>query len=227
MRAGADVDAYRAIVVGYAALGLLIGLTAVVRRRRDRAATARRCGRRRDRGAGSASAGRRGSSPGCRRLFALDAFAGGFVPQSLMAYWFHLQFGVPPAALGAHLLRARTSSPRCRRSSAARIAARIGLINTMVFTHLPSNVLLILVPLMPTLPLAVVCPARALRPEPDGRPDAPVVRDGGRRARRAVGCGRRDRHRPHDRRGDLAVDLGRRSSRARRSRRCRSSSPAA
>jgi MFS family permease len=87
-------------------------------------------------------------------LFSLDAFAGGFIPQSLMAYWFTLQFGVSPAALGAiffaaNLLAAVSSL------SAARIAARIGLIETMVFTHLPSNVLLLLVPLMPTLPLAV------------------------------------------------------------------------
>ena len=84
-------------------------------------------------------------------LFALDAFAGGFIPQSLMAYWFHVRFGVEPAVLGviffgANLLAAVSSL------SAARIAARIGLINTMVFTHLPSNVLLILVPLMPTVP---------------------------------------------------------------------------
>ncbi|HEX6868780.1 MAG TPA: MFS transporter, partial [Candidatus Limnocylindrales bacterium] len=88
-------------------------------------------------------------------LFSLDAFAGGFIPQSLMAYWFHIRFGVEPATLGglffaANLLAAVSSL------SAARIAARIGLINTMVFTHLPSNVLLLLVPLMPTLPLAVV-----------------------------------------------------------------------
>jgi MFS family permease len=87
-------------------------------------------------------------------LFSLDAFAGGFIPQSLMAYWFTLEFGVSPAALGAiffaaNLLAAVSSL------SAARIAARIGLIETMVFTHLPSNVLLLLVPLMPTLPLAV------------------------------------------------------------------------
>jgi predicted MFS family arabinose efflux permease len=87
-------------------------------------------------------------------LFSLDAFAGGFIPQSLMAYWFHVRFGVEPAVLGviffgANLLAAVSSL------SAARIAARIGLINTMVFTHLPSNVLLILVPLMPTLELAV------------------------------------------------------------------------
>ena len=72
---------------------------------------------------------------------------------------------VPPAVRASSRRRSArsssgpTSSPPCRRSSAARIAARIGLINTMVFTHLPSNVLLMLVPLMPTLPLAVACPA--------------------------------------------------------------------
>jgi MFS family permease len=71
-----------------------------------------------------------------------------------MAYWFHLQFGVEPAVLGviffaANLLAAVSSL------SAARIAARVGLINTMVFTHLPSNIFLLLVPFMPTLPLAV------------------------------------------------------------------------
>jgi MFS family permease len=87
-------------------------------------------------------------------LFSIDSFAGGFVPQSLMAYWFHLHYGVEPAVLGgiffgANLLAAVSSL------SAARISARIGLVNTMVFTHLPSNVLLILVPLMPNLPLAI------------------------------------------------------------------------
>ena len=87
-------------------------------------------------------------------LFSLDSFAGGFVPQSLIAYWFHLKFGVEPGVLGtiffgANLLAAVSSL------SASRIAGRIGLVNTMVFTHLPSNVLLILVPLMPTLPLAI------------------------------------------------------------------------
>jgi predicted MFS family arabinose efflux permease len=71
-----------------------------------------------------------------------------------MAYWFHLRFGVEPAILGAiffgaNLLAAVSSL------SASRIASRIGLVNTMVFTHLPSNLLLILVPLMPNLPLAI------------------------------------------------------------------------
>jgi MFS family permease len=88
-------------------------------------------------------------------LFALDAFAGGLVVQSLVAYWFQQRFGVSPAVIGgiffgANLLAALSAL------AAARVAARIGLINTMVFTHLPSNILLILVPLMPTLPLAII-----------------------------------------------------------------------
>jgi predicted MFS family arabinose efflux permease len=87
-------------------------------------------------------------------LFSLDAFAGGFVIQSFLAYWFHQRFGVGPGGLGsiffvANLLAGLSSL------YAVRLAGRIGLIRTMVFTHIPSNVLLILVPLMPTLPLAV------------------------------------------------------------------------
>jgi MFS family permease len=87
-------------------------------------------------------------------LFALDAFAGGFVLQSVMAYWFHVRFGADPATLGAIFFGANLLSG-VSALAAAWIARRIGLINTMVFTHVPSNLLLILVPLMPTLPLAV------------------------------------------------------------------------
>jgi MFS family permease len=87
-------------------------------------------------------------------LFALDAFAGGFVVQSLVAYWFHVRFGVDPAVLGGIFFGANVFSGLSA-LVAARVAARIGLINTMVWTHIPSNILLILVPLMPTLPLAI------------------------------------------------------------------------
>ena len=151
----ADVDAYRAIVIGYAALGLLIGLTvsfvgAEVEPPRPAASADSGVRRRLGLGRSKAIVARLSG------LFAIDAFAGGFVPQALMAYWFHLQFGVPPAALGA-LFFAANLLAAVSSLSAAGIAARIGLINTMVFTHLPSNVLLILVPFMPTLPLAVVC----------------------------------------------------------------------
>jgi len=87
-------------------------------------------------------------------LFGLDAFAGGLVVQSLVAYWFHVRFGVEPAVLGGIFFGANILAG-ISALAAAWVAARIGLVNTMVFTHLPSNVLLMLVPLMPNLPLAI------------------------------------------------------------------------
>jgi MFS family permease len=87
-------------------------------------------------------------------LFMLDAFAGGLVVQSLIAYWFTIRFGVPPALLGIIFFGANILAGLSA-LAAARIAARFGLINTMVWTHIPSNVLLILVPFMPNLPLAI------------------------------------------------------------------------
>jgi sugar phosphate permease len=87
-------------------------------------------------------------------LFALDAFAGGLVVQSIMAYWFHVRFGVDVGALGGIFFGANLLAG-VSALLAARIAARIGLVNTMVFTHIPSNLLLCLVPLMPNVHLAV------------------------------------------------------------------------
>jgi MFS family permease len=88
-------------------------------------------------------------------LFALDAFGGGFVVQSFAAYWFFLRFGVEPAALGGIFFGANLAAG-ISALFASRLAARFGLIRTMVFTHLPSNVLLILIPLMPDLRLAIL-----------------------------------------------------------------------
>lgn len=87
-------------------------------------------------------------------LFGLDAFAGGFVVSTFVAYWFSLRFGASTEGIGAVLfgvgiLQAGSSVV------SGRLAGRIGLLNTMVFTHLPSNVLLALIPLMPSLELAV------------------------------------------------------------------------
>jgi MFS family permease len=87
-------------------------------------------------------------------LFALDAFAGGLVVQSIVAYWFYRRFALSPAVLGSIFFGANLFAG-ISSLLAVRIARRIGLLNTMVFTHLPSNILLILVPLMPTLPLAI------------------------------------------------------------------------
>jgi len=87
-------------------------------------------------------------------LFSLDAFAGGFVLQSILAYWFYVRFNVQPALLGSIFFGANVLAGLSA-LAAARVAKRIGLINTMVFTHIPSNILLILVPFMPNLPLAI------------------------------------------------------------------------
>jgi predicted MFS family arabinose efflux permease len=88
-------------------------------------------------------------------LFALDSFAGGFVVQSFAAYWFYLRFGVDPATLGVIFFWANIFAG-ISALLASRLASRFGLINTMVITHLPSNILLIMVPLMPNLSLAVL-----------------------------------------------------------------------
>src|SRR5690349_10703288 len=88
-------------------------------------------------------------------LFALDSFAGGFVVQSFAAYWFYLRFGVQPVKLGVIFFWANVLAG-ISALLASRLATRIGLVKTMVVTHLPSNVLLILVPLMPNLTLAVM-----------------------------------------------------------------------
>jgi MFS family permease len=87
-------------------------------------------------------------------LFALDAFAGGFILQSVVAFWFHVRFGADAALLGViffatHLLSGFSAL------AAAALARRFGLVNTMVFTHAPANVLLVFLPFMPNLPLAV------------------------------------------------------------------------
>src|SRR5437870_4720872 len=88
-------------------------------------------------------------------LFALDSFAGGFVVQSFAAYWFYLRFGVDPGTLGVIFFWANIFAG-ISALLASRLASRFGLINTMVVTHLPSSILLILVPLMPDLSLAVL-----------------------------------------------------------------------
>lgn len=87
-------------------------------------------------------------------LFALDAFAGGLILQSMIAYWFHIKFGVDTGLLGSLFFGANVLAG-ISALLAVPLAKRFGLINTMVFTHVPSNLLLILVPLMPNLPLAI------------------------------------------------------------------------
>jgi MFS family permease len=82
-------------------------------------------------------------------LFAVDALAGGFIVQAVIAYWFHARFATPLSTLGP-LLAVANVLAGASFYGAARLAKRFGLLNTMVFTHLPSNVLLLLVPFMPS-----------------------------------------------------------------------------
>jgi predicted MFS family arabinose efflux permease len=88
-------------------------------------------------------------------LFSLDAFAGGFVVQSLLALWLFERFGLSLATAGIIFFWTGALSAFSY-FAAARIADRIGLLNTMVFTHLPSNICLALVALAPSLWVAVV-----------------------------------------------------------------------
>jgi predicted MFS family arabinose efflux permease len=146
-----DVDSYRLLLAAYAVAGL--ALAALFTRLSPGVETTPS----ESRGSGNLMLGlhrSRGVVARLSALFALDAFAGGFILQSVMAYWFHVRFGASTAALGslffgANLLAAVSAL------LASRIAARIGLVNTMVFTHLPSNVMLVFVPLMPNMASAM------------------------------------------------------------------------
>src|SRR2546430_15870224 len=87
-------------------------------------------------------------------LFAVDSFGGGFIGQSILSYYFHLRFGLDLATLGA-IFFATQLVTALSLLLAERIARRIGLLRTMVFTHVPSNVFLIGVALAPTPFIAV------------------------------------------------------------------------
>jgi MFS family permease len=143
----APVSSYRVVVILYAALGITL---AVLFSRLSPAAEAATVGQKKVFGLERS----RGVVVKLSALFALDSFGGGFVVQSFAAYWFYLRFGINPGALGEIFFWANIFAG-ISALLASRLAARFGLIRTMVGTHLPSNVLLILVPLMPTLPLAV------------------------------------------------------------------------
>jgi MFS family permease len=91
---------------------------------------------------------------GLAALFALDSLGAGFVANAVIAYWLHVRFGADAAILGpvfAGVAALQTLSYEV----SGRLSTRFGLINTMVFTHLPSNVLLLLVPFSPTLSWAI------------------------------------------------------------------------
>ena len=144
------LEAYRVVLVGYALAGAalvvcFLSLSPVVEASAPAASsTPRLLGLHKSRGVVLKLSA----------LFAIDAFAGGLIVQSMMAFWFHIRFGVETGIIGSIFFGANILAG-ISALLAARIAAKIGLINTMVFTHIPSNILLVLVPLMPNLPLAI------------------------------------------------------------------------
>jgi MFS family permease len=145
------LDAYRVVLAGYALGGLMLALLFLSLTSDIEVAPAeagetgpRFFGLHKSRGVVARLSG----------LFAIDAFAGGLIVQSMIAYWFHIKFGVAPGIIGSIFFGANVLAG-ISALLAVRLAKKIGLINTMVFTHIPSNILLMLVPLMPTLPLAI------------------------------------------------------------------------
>ncbi len=149
------LQSYRMVVIGYAAMGVILGLAFTRLSPQVEVPDSQKkptystlfqpnLGLHRSRNVVFKLAG----------LFTIDAFAGGFVIQSIMVYWFNKRFGVGSDVLGNIFFGANILAG-ISALTAARVAKSIGLINTMVFTHIPSNILLIIVPLMPNLPLAI------------------------------------------------------------------------
>jgi len=149
MAGRSPLESYRVIMALYAVLGLLL---AVMFTRLSAAAEAQKTET-----LGSRFGLHRSQGIVLRlsALFALDSFAGGLVLQSVLVYWFRVRFGAEDAVIGSIFFGANLLAGLSA-LAAGRVAARFGLVNTMVWTHIPSNILLLLVPLMPSLPLAIL-----------------------------------------------------------------------
>lgn len=151
-------QSYRVVVFGYAFLGLVLALLFLFVSQNVEVkpiATTQASANRKATGAPIGLHKSRSVVLKLASLFTIDAFGGGFVGQSIMILWFTARWQANAGTLGliffwANLLAGISAL------SASWVASKIGLIRTMVFTHLPSNLLLMLVPLMPSLPLAVI-----------------------------------------------------------------------
>ena len=150
-RGSSALEAYRTVLMGYALGGFIIGILFLSLTRDVEAPpasqpdqTKRVLGLHRSRNVVIKLS----------MLFSMDAFAGGLIVQSMIAYWFYIKFGVDAGVIGTIFFGTNVLAGLSS-LLAVHLANKIGLINTMVLTHVPSNILLILVPLMPTLPLAI------------------------------------------------------------------------
>lgn len=145
-RGHAALDGYRAVILLYALFG--VALAGLFSRLSARVEPTKRPG---------AKVGLHRSRKAMltlSSLFAVDSFGSGLVVQTLLAYWLHRRFGADVGQLGSIFFAANAFAGFSALLS-ARIAGRFGLINTMVWTHIPANVLLIAFPFMPSLELAV------------------------------------------------------------------------
>jgi len=139
-----NLDRGRMLFAGYAAIGLITAALALRLSPRAEAPI---------KSVALSSAQLRALTP-LSALFAIDALGGGLVANAVIAYWLHVRFGagasvLGPAFAGIALLQAASYEV------SGRLANRIGLIRTMVVTHVPSNLFLLLVPLSPSLPWAI------------------------------------------------------------------------
>lgn len=144
-----ELTGYRFLLWGYVALALVLALlfaqlSPKVEATKSTKPKARKVGLHKSRGVVAKLAG----------LFLLDAFAGGFIVQSIVAYWFFLRYDTDLNHLGGIFFGTNILAALSFLAAPA-IARRIGLLNTMVFTHLPSNFLLLLIAFMPTVEWAV------------------------------------------------------------------------
>jgi predicted MFS family arabinose efflux permease len=148
-------DAYRPLFILYAAIGLANLLLFLSLSNQVELSIVKRVEHPRPKRKLTGLHRSRGTVARLALLVGLDAFAGGFVVHSLVAYWFHLRWGLSPAMLGVIFFWVGVLSGSSF-LAAGWLAQRVGLLRTMVFTHLPSNVLLALVPLAPTPLLAIL-----------------------------------------------------------------------
>lgn len=145
------IDSYRAVIVAYALVGAAVALAFGLLSAAVEVPEASR----------STIAGRLGLHRSCgtvlrlSALFSLDSFGGALVSQSLVAFWLTERFGAQPVLLGG-IFFVSNGLAGLSALVAARLGARFGLVRTMVFTHLPANLVLLVIPLMPTLPLAAL-----------------------------------------------------------------------
>jgi MFS family permease len=142
-----ELAAYRAVFVVYAGLlGAAVPLYAGLSAAAETPAPTQRLG---------VSASSRKVLLRISALFAIDSIAGGFIGAALVSWFFFERFGVSAAVIGLLFFGARLMNAASH-LGAAWLAARIGLVNTMVFTHIPSSLLLLTVPLAPTFAIAAV-----------------------------------------------------------------------